>query len=59
VLSCLARALNKSHADLRIYDPYFCTGGIKRHLQAWGFVSLILFFLIKTIESHYYIIIDS
>ena len=40
VLRALAAALNKSVADLRIYDPYYCNGTMKRHLGSLGFVNV-------------------
>ena len=40
VLRVLAAALNKSVADLRIYDPYYCNGTVKRHLGSLGFVNV-------------------
>lgn len=29
--------MGKSKSEVRIYDPYFCAGGVKRHLGACGF----------------------
>jgi hypothetical protein len=37
VLFFLARAVGKTPSELRIYDPYFCAGSIKRHLVELGY----------------------
>lgn len=41
VLDRLARSLNKSRSTLRIYDPYYCDGGVKKKLASFGFASVI------------------
>jgi hypothetical protein len=33
----LCKDLNKDACDLRIYDPYFCTGKTKKLLKSLGF----------------------
>ncbi|KAJ1641410.1 hypothetical protein T492DRAFT_1540 [Pavlovales sp. CCMP2436] len=40
VLHQLAKALGKAVRDLRIYDPYYCTGASADHLNACGFLSV-------------------
>ena len=40
MLHYLALALNKTAADLRIFDPYYCTGAVKRHLSTLGFTNV-------------------
>jgi len=38
VLAHVAKLLGKARpGDLRIYDPYYCDGSVKRHLAALGF----------------------
>jgi hypothetical protein len=37
LLRALARRLGKAPGELRIYDPYFCAGGVAQHLAALGF----------------------
>jgi hypothetical protein len=37
LLDALAARLGRTRATLRIYDPYFCAGGVKRRLGALGF----------------------
>lgn len=37
VLRALAASMGKTPATLRIYDPYYCTGAVVRHLGALGF----------------------
>eukprot|EP00300_Choanocystis_sp_HF-7_P012902 c18082_g1_i1.p1 GENE.c18082_g1_i1~~c18082_g1_i1.p1 ORF type:complete len:350 (+),score=70.72 c18082_g1_i1:38-1087(+) len=36
-LAAIAKVLEKSPADLAIYDPYYCQGSVKRHLATLGF----------------------
>ena len=36
----VALALKKPKAKLRIYDPYFCEGSVKKHLARLGFESV-------------------
>ena len=36
-MDALARALGRTRASLRIYDPYYCAGAVKKHLGALGF----------------------
>ena len=40
VLRSLARQLGKTPAELKIYDPYFCQGGVKQNLAQAGFPSV-------------------
>ena len=40
LLHLLAGRLGKTPATLSIYDPYFCAGGVKRHLASEGFTSV-------------------
>lgn len=37
VLARLAEALGKTKATLRVYDPYFCAGGVVKRLAKYGF----------------------
>lgn len=37
-LDWLARRLRKSRQELKIYDPYYCAGGVKRRLGELGFL---------------------
>ncbi|CAG9467197.1 unnamed protein product [Pedinophyceae sp. YPF-701] len=37
LLDRLASRLGRTRATLRIYDPYYCAGGVERHLGALGF----------------------
>lgn len=37
VLRQIAALLGKTPDTLRVYDPYFCAGGVKRHLGELGF----------------------
>ncbi|KAL7539951.1 hypothetical protein ACHAXR_009741 [Thalassiosira sp. AJA248-18] len=37
LLNFLAHRLGKKPSDLEIYDPYYCAGGIVRHLNNLGF----------------------
>jgi len=39
-LAGLANKLGKSRAELKIYDPYFCEGTMKRHLAKLGFTNV-------------------
>eukprot|EP00980_Cylindrotheca_fusiformis_P016162 scaffold4805_cov136-Cylindrotheca_fusiformis.AAC.17 len=41
VLDRLAKSLGKTRSNLKIYDPYFCDGGVKRKLGSLGFDSVI------------------
>ena len=41
VLDRLAKSLNKKRSTLRIYDPYYCDGGVKLKLASYGFTSVI------------------
>ena len=41
VLDRLAKSLHKTRATLRIYDPYYCDGGVKKKLASFGFTSVI------------------
>lgn len=36
-LDLLAAALGKDRSTLHIWDPFYCAGGMKRHLAALGF----------------------
>lgn len=36
-LEALSRALGKTKDTVQIYDPYFCAGGVKKHLNSLGF----------------------
>lgn len=40
VLTKLASTLKKTPAELRIYDPFFCTGAVVQHLGSLGFSSV-------------------
>jgi hypothetical protein len=40
LLALLAESLGKSKAALRVYDPYYCAGAVKKHLGALGFASV-------------------
>ena len=37
LLSRLAKKMHKPASDLKIYDPYYCAGAVKRHLGELGF----------------------
>ena len=37
LLSDLCRQLGKSKSELRIYDPYYCDGSVRRHLADIGY----------------------
>ncbi|EJK59058.1 hypothetical protein THAOC_20767, partial [Thalassiosira oceanica] len=37
LLSDLCRRLGKSKSELRIYDPYYCDGSVRRHLADIGY----------------------
>jgi hypothetical protein len=37
VLAALARAMGRSPASLRLYDPFYCAGASAEHLRALGF----------------------
>jgi hypothetical protein len=39
-LFALAKALKKTKATLRVYDPYYCEGSMVAHLNALGFESV-------------------
>lgn len=41
VLKELAGALNKPLSELIVYDPYYCLGNMKQHLQSLGVPSVI------------------
>ena len=36
-LDVVAAALGRDRSNLRIYDPYYCSGAVARHLRALGF----------------------
>lgn len=36
-LTVIAKGLNLSRHELKIFDPYFCRGSVKKHLQKLGF----------------------
>ena len=40
-LSQIATSMGKSLSTLRIYDPFYCAGGIKAHLHELGFTTVI------------------
>lgn len=40
VLALLAEAMGKAPATLKVYDPYFCDGGVTRRLRRHGFTSV-------------------
>tara|TARA_B110000208_G_scaffold8761_1_gene11279 strand:+ start:242 stop:1378 length:1137 start_codon:yes stop_codon:yes gene_type:complete len=40
LLELVARRLGKTAATLKIYDPFFCAGAVKRHMGALGFESV-------------------
>jgi hypothetical protein len=40
LLHRLARRLDKTPGSLRIYDPYYCEGGMLTHMHALGFESV-------------------
>jgi hypothetical protein len=40
VLRFIAKRLEKKPEELRIYDPYYCAGGVKRHLAELGFTNV-------------------
>lgn len=37
LLEHFAKAIGKTRANLRIYDPYYCSGGVKQRLASLGF----------------------
>lgn len=37
LLNLLASRLGKDAGDLKVYDPYYCSGAVQRHLGALGF----------------------
>eukprot|EP00929_Paragymnodinium_shiwhaense_P091020 TRINITY_DN51076_c0_g2_i1.p1 TRINITY_DN51076_c0_g2~~TRINITY_DN51076_c0_g2_i1.p1 ORF type:complete len:407 (-),score=66.57 TRINITY_DN51076_c0_g2_i1:309-1529(-) len=37
LLQIIAQRLGKAPGELRIYDPYYCAGAVKRHLKKIGF----------------------
>lgn len=39
-LDVVATALGRTRASLRIYDPYYCSGAVARHLRALGFATI-------------------
>ncbi|KAK3261649.1 hypothetical protein CYMTET_29452 [Cymbomonas tetramitiformis] len=41
VLRQIAKLLNKSLPKLSVYDPFFCEGAVKKHLDALGFEGII------------------
>lgn len=41
ILDQLAKSINKKRSNLRIYDPYYCDGGVKKKLAVFGFASVI------------------
>lgn len=41
ILAGLAKQIGKPKSSLRIYDPYFCEGSMKRHLASLGFDTVI------------------
>jgi hypothetical protein len=41
VLDQLAKSINRKRSTLRIYDPYYCDGGVKKKLASFGFTSVI------------------
>jgi len=40
VLKHVAKRLGKTRETLEIYDPYFCEGGVKRHLKSLGWTNV-------------------
>lgn len=40
ILEFVAHRLNKTRATLRIWDPYYCAGTVKRHLARNGFLNV-------------------
>jgi hypothetical protein len=40
LLPLVARAADKDPATLRLYDPYYCAGAVKRHMATLGFPHL-------------------
>ena len=40
ILDAIAKQLGKSRASLRIYDPYYCEGGMREKLDSLGFKSV-------------------
>ena len=40
LLHRLARRLDKTPSALRIYDPYYCEGGMLKHMRQLGFESV-------------------
>jgi len=41
ILDRLVKSLNKTRSTLKIYDPYYCDGGVKEKLASYGFTSVI------------------
>mmetsp|Transcript_13909 Transcript_13909/g.20530 ORF Transcript_13909/g.20530 Transcript_13909/m.20530 type:complete len:316 (-) Transcript_13909:4249-5196(-) len=41
ILDFVAKSLGKKRCSLRIYDPYFCNGGVKDKLKSLGFLEVI------------------
>ena len=41
ILDKLASSMKKTRSSLRIYDPYYCDGGIKKKLASIGFTNVI------------------
>lgn len=41
ILDRIAINLNKKRSTLRIYDPYYCDGGIKKKLESFGYTFVI------------------
>ncbi|WZN59594.1 hypothetical protein HKI87_02g11200 [Chloropicon roscoffensis] len=40
ILDCLGRRLGKKRHDLKLYDPFFCEGTAKKHLESLGFAKV-------------------
>ena len=40
MLDMLAAKLGKDRRTLAIYDPYYCAGGMKKHLESLGFLNV-------------------
>ena len=39
-LTMISEALGREPSQLRIYDPYYCQGSVKRHLASLGFTNV-------------------
>ncbi len=52
-LSELARLMNKSKKELKIWDPYYCAGSVRKHFAALGFLS------VHNVCEDFYKILDS